>query len=103
MSKANDIEKQFPIGRGSALDERRGPHDDSQEILVKTPGNNSSLRLNAKPKKQDGLLRWEVTLPFEEPLHLIKENNQWVSLGKSNTANDLIEAIGSAIDQQTGV
>jgi hypothetical protein len=103
MSNANDIEKQFPIGRGSALDERRGPHDDSQEILVKTPGNNSSLRLNAKHTSQQGTTIWEVTRPFEEPLYLVKQNNRWVSFGKSNAANDLIEAIGSAIDQQTGV
>jgi hypothetical protein len=101
MSKANDIEKQFPIGRGSALDERRGPHDDSQQILVKTPGNNSSLRLNAKPTIQQCTTVWEVTFPFEEPLFLVKENNRWISFGKSNAANDLIEAIGHAIDQQT--
>ena len=88
------------IGRGSALDERRGPHDGSREILVKLPGNNSSLRLNAKPKLHHEVIVWEVTLPLEEPLILIKENNKWVSFGKTNTDTSLIEAIGHAIDQQ---
>jgi hypothetical protein len=88
------------IGRGSALDESRGPHDDSRVILVKTPGNNSSLRLNAKATKQDELMVWEVTLPFEEPLHLVKENKKWVSLGKTYAGISLIEAIGHAIDEQ---
>ena len=88
------------IGRGSALDERRGPHDDSREILVKLPGNNSSLRLNAKAKQHEELIVWEVTLPFEEPLHLVKENSKWVSLGKSYAGKSLIEAIGHAIDEQ---
>jgi hypothetical protein len=100
MNKANDIEKQFPIGRGSALDERRGPHDDSQEILVKTPGNNSSLRLNAKHTSQHGTTVWEVTLPFDESLQLIKENNGWVPFSKSDRDYALIEAIGQAIDEQ---
>jgi hypothetical protein len=94
------MENDYPISRGSALDERRGPHDDSREILVKTPGNNSSLRLNAQSKKQDEQMVWEVTLPFKAPLSLVKENNQWVALGKSDTALSLIEAIGHAIDQQ---
>jgi hypothetical protein len=88
------------IGRGSALDERRGPHDDSQEILVKTSGNNSSLRLNAKSSQQHDRIVWEVTLALEAPLHLVKENDQWVSFGKSQAANALIEAIGQAIDEQ---
>jgi hypothetical protein len=88
------------IGRGSALDERRGPHDDSQEILVKTPGNNSSLRLNAKSSQQQYRIVWEVTLPLEAPLHLVKENDQWVSFGKGHAPNALIEAIGQAIDEQ---
>jgi hypothetical protein len=100
MSKTNDIDKQYPIGRGSALDERRGPHDDSQDILVKTPGNNSSLRLNVKSKTKDELTLWEVTLPFEEPLRLVKQNNSWRAVGKSNTDSSLIEAIGHAIDEQ---
>ena len=88
------------MNRGSALDERRGPHDDSREILVKTPGNNSSLRLNAKFSKQQELTVWEVTLPFEEPLKLTKENNKWVCFGKSHADISLIEAIGNAIDEQ---
>jgi hypothetical protein len=91
------------INRGSALDERRGPHDDSWEILVKTPGNNSSLRLNAKSSKHYDLLVWEVTLPFEEPLHLIKENNKWVSFDNSQGDIPLIEAIGNAIDDLPAV
>jgi hypothetical protein len=88
------------INRGSALNESRGPHDDSREILVKMPGNNSSLRLNAKLIMQQEMLLWEVTLPFEEPLHLVKENSKWVSLGKSYAGISLIEAIGNAIDKQ---
>jgi hypothetical protein len=94
------MENNYPIGRGSALDERRGPHDDSREILVKTPGNNSSLRLNAKSRNQDDMIVWEVTLPFEEPLNLIKKNEKWVAVGKSNADIPLIDAIGHAIDQQ---
>jgi hypothetical protein len=94
------MQDEYPISRGSALDERRGPHDDSREILVKTPGNNSSLRLNAKSIKQDELTVWEVTLPLEEPLHLIKENNKWVPFVKTNVDISLIEAIGKAIDEQ---
>jgi len=94
------MENEYPIGRGSALDERRGPHDDSREILVKTPGNNSSLRLNAKLRKQHELIVWEVTLPLEEPLNLIKENNKWVCFGKTNAEISLVEAIGHAIDEQ---
>jgi BarA-like signal transduction histidine kinase len=90
------------ISRGSALDERRGPHDDSREILVKTPGNNSSLRLNAKPRKHHELMLWEVTLPFKEPLQLVKENGKWISFGKSKAAISLIVAIGNAIDEQLG-
>jgi hypothetical protein len=88
------------INRGSALDERRGPHDDSPKILVKTPGNNSSLRLNAKSRIQDDLLVWEVTLPLAEPIYLIKKNYQWVSAGQSKADISLIEAIGQAIDKQ---
>lgn len=95
-SKAND----YLIGRGSALDERRGPHDDSGEILVKTPGNNSSLRLNAKARQQHGQMVWEITLPFETPLKLIKENNYWISIGEGHAASMLIEAVGQAIDEQ---
>jgi hypothetical protein len=97
----NEMENNYPIGRGSALDERRGPHDDSHEILVKTPGNNSSLRLNAK-RKQNAVTVWEVTLPFEAPLNLAKENDKWVALGKRKADIPLIEAIGHAIDQQLG-
>ena len=74
----------------------RHDHDDSREVLVKTPGNNSSLRLNAKFKKHDDLIVWEVTLPYEAPLRLIKQNSKWVSFGKSNVAISLIEAIGHA-------
>jgi hypothetical protein len=84
----------------SALDERRGPHDESREILVRMPGNNSSMRLNAKLIMQQETLVWEITLPFEEPLHLVKENSKWVSLGKSYAGISLIEAIGHAIDEQ---
>jgi hypothetical protein len=94
------MENDYPIGRGSAQDERRGPHDDSREILVKTPGNNSSLRLNARSRNQDDMVVWEVTLPFEEPLTLLKANEKWVAFGKSNADIPLIEAIGNAIDQQ---
>jgi len=75
-------------------------NDVGREILVKTPGNNSSLRLNAKPRKHDELMVWEVTLPLEEPLTLIKQNNEWRSFVKSNADISLIEAIGHAIDQQ---
>ncbi|SDF29371.1 hypothetical protein SAMN05216464_115142 [Mucilaginibacter pineti] len=91
------------INRGSALDERRGPHDDSREILVKTPGNNSSLRLNAKSQQLDDRVVWEVTLPFEDPLQLVKENKQWVALGENQADKDLIQAIGDAIDKQLAV
>lgn len=94
------MENDYPIGRGSALDERRGPHDDGREILVKTPGNNSSLRLNAKSTNQNDRIVWEITLPFEEPINLLKENDNWVAFGKSNADIPLIEAIGHAIDQQ---
>jgi hypothetical protein len=94
------MENDYPIGRGSAQDERRGPHDDSREILVKTPGNNSSLRLNARSRNQDDMVVWEVTLPFEEPLTLLKASEKWVPFGKSNADIRLIEAIGNAIDQQ---
>lgn len=89
------------INTGSALDERRGPHDDSREILVKTPGNNSSLRLNAKARKHDDFIVWEVTLPFEKPLQLTNQNSKWVSFGETNADISLIEAIGNAIDEQT--
>ena len=88
------------INRGSALDETRGPHDDSREILVKTPGNNSSLRLNAKSRMHNDQMVWDVTLPLEEPLQLMKENSKWVSVGKGNADIALIEAIGQAIDEQ---
>jgi len=94
------MKNEYPMSRGSALDERRGSHDDSWEILVKTPVNNSSLRLNAKSRKCHDIVVWEVTLPFEKPLHLIKENNRWVAFDKSNVAIALIEAIGNAIDEQ---
>jgi len=94
------MEDEYSISRGSALDERRGPHDESREILIKTPGNNSSLRLNAKVRKDHELMVWEVTRPFEEPLHLVKESNKWASLGKTTAAVTLIEAIGNAIDEQ---
>lgn len=97
------MKNDYPISREGALDERRGPHDDSREILVKTPGSNSSLRLNAKSRNHHDLVVWDVTLPFEEPLHLIKENGKWVSYGKSNTDMALIEAIGYAIDAQLGL
>jgi len=97
------MENDYSISGGSALDERRSPHDDSREILVKTPGNNSSLRLNAKPRRQQELTVWEVTLPLEQPLELTKENNKWVSLGKSQASTSLIEAIGHAIDEQLAV
>lgn len=43
---------------------------------------------------------WEVTLPFEEPLKLVKQNNNWISVGKSHADTPLIEAIGHAIDEQ---
>ncbi|SDE35340.1 hypothetical protein SAMN05216464_105321 [Mucilaginibacter pineti] len=96
----NSNENDYPIGRGSALDERRGPDDDSREILVKTPGNNSSLRLNARTQEHDKQTVWEVTLPFEVPLKLVKKDNKWVALGESRADLALIHAIGQAIDKQ---
>jgi hypothetical protein len=95
-----NMKDEYPISSGSALDERRGPHDDSREILVKTPGNNSSLRLNAKPRTHREVLLWEVTLPFEAPRTHIKQNNEWISFRKSNADISLIEVISKVIEEQ---
>jgi hypothetical protein len=46
------------------------------------------------------LIVWEVTLPFEQPLNLLKENDNWVAFGKSTADIPLIGAIGQALNQQ---
>jgi hypothetical protein len=62
--------------------------DGTKEILVKTPGNNSSLRLMAKPIR-DG---WQVIRPLDKPVDVTFDGN-W----HGDLETDWLASIGDAI------
>lgn len=70
----------------------RNETGDTEEIMVKTQGN-KSLRLNTKALNED---TWLVTLPFQEPLIIKKQNGQWKKTNGIKAGAELIYDIGQA-------